>query len=134
MYVWSAGGVQYAQQIVDKLGLSELVTVVPKQEDLRMIPHLTFDDEPDNNSATRTVLSGARITKSSPPSSRRMHQPNSIPLVDSPFDSYDGRRESAKTLLGFSLVYLTGYLTDPPAEFHPQLLHILEDGAETFLP
>lgn len=46
VYVWSAGGVPYAQQIVDKLGLSEFVTVVPKQEDPRFIPDLTFDDEP----------------------------------------------------------------------------------------
>jgi phage terminase large subunit-like protein len=53
-------------------------------------------------------------------------QPNSLQLLDSPFDSYDGRRESAKTLLGFSLVYLTGYFTDPPASFHSELIHALE--------
>jgi len=51
-------------------------------------------------------------------------------LLDSPFESYDGRRESAKTLLGFSLVYLTGYFTDPPATFHPELIHALESDAE----
>jgi hypothetical protein len=45
VYVWSAGGVDYAQTIVDKLGLSEFVTVVPKQEAPRFIPDLTFDDE-----------------------------------------------------------------------------------------
>jgi hypothetical protein len=45
VYVWSAGGIDYAQQIVDKLGLSESVTVVAKQEDPRFIPDLTFDDE-----------------------------------------------------------------------------------------
>jgi hypothetical protein len=44
-------------------------------------------------------------------------------LLDSPFDSYDGRRESAKSLLGFSLVYLTGYFTEPPATFQPELIH-----------
>lgn len=44
-----------------------------------------------------------------------------------PFESYEGRRESAKTLLGFSAIYLTGYLTDPPALFHPELIRALED-------
>lgn len=58
------------------------------------------------------------------------NQPSQIQILDSPFESYDGRRESAKTLLGFSLVYLTGYFNDPPATFHPQLLHALEDHAE----
>ncbi len=32
VFVWSAGGVDYAQQIVTKLGLDELVTVIPKSE------------------------------------------------------------------------------------------------------
>ena len=45
------------------------------------------------------------------------------------YEAFDARRESAKTLLGFSLVYLTGYFTDPPATFHPQLVHSLEDEA-----
>jgi hypothetical protein len=40
----------------------------------------------------------------------------------SAFDTYEARRESRKHLLGFSLVYLTGYFTDPPALFHPQLI------------
>ena len=31
VYVWSAGGLDYAQTIVDKLGLSEMVTVIPKK-------------------------------------------------------------------------------------------------------
>jgi hypothetical protein len=31
--------------------------------------------------------------------------------------------------LGFSLVYLTGYFTDPPAAFHAELIHSLEDEA-----
>lgn len=30
VFVWSAGGLDYAQQIVDKLGLTEMVTVIPK--------------------------------------------------------------------------------------------------------
>ena len=34
--------------------------------------------------------------------------------VDAFFESHEARRESAKTLLGFSLVYLTGYFTDAP--------------------
>jgi phosphoserine phosphatase len=45
IYVWSAGGTLYAQQIVDKLGLSEMVMVIPKEENPRLIPDLTFDDE-----------------------------------------------------------------------------------------
>lgn len=44
VYVWSGGGVDYAEKIVKKLGLDEHVTVIPK----RMHPHmdigLTFDD------------------------------------------------------------------------------------------
>jgi len=32
VYVWSAGGVNYAQQIVEKLGLEGMVTVIPKGE------------------------------------------------------------------------------------------------------
>jgi hypothetical protein len=47
-----------------------------------------------------------------------------------PFESYEARKESRKTLFGFSLIYLTGYFTDPPATFHPQLVHSLEDEAE----
>jgi phage terminase large subunit-like protein len=46
------------------------------------------------------------------------------------FDNFEGRKESRKTLLGFSLIYLTGYFTDPPATFHAQLVHALEDEAE----
>jgi phage terminase large subunit-like protein len=42
------------------------------------------------------------------------------------FETYEARRESARTLLGFSLVYLTGYFTDPPATFHSELIHSLE--------
>jgi hypothetical protein len=46
------------------------------------------------------------------------------------FESFEARKESRKTLLGFSLIYLTGYFTDPPATFHPQLVHALEDERE----
>ena len=58
--------------------------------------------------------------------------PNPAPqaLLDSPFGTFDARKESRKSLLGFSLVYLTGYFTDPPALFHPELMHALENEAE----
>src|ERR1035438_4255227 len=56
-------------------------------------------------------------------------QPQPSP-ADSPFDSFEARKESRKHLLGFSLIYLTGYFTDPPATFHPQLIHALEDERE----
>jgi hypothetical protein len=46
------------------------------------------------------------------------------------FETFEGRKESRKHLLGFSLIYLTGYFTDPPATFHPQLVHALEDENE----
>jgi len=46
------------------------------------------------------------------------------------FDSFEARKEARKRLLGFSLIYLTGYFTDPPALFHPQLVHSLEDEHE----
>jgi phage terminase large subunit-like protein len=46
------------------------------------------------------------------------------------FDNYEGRKESRKFLLGFSLVYLTGYFTDPPALFHPELIRALESESE----
>jgi phosphoserine phosphatase len=46
VYVWSAGGVLYAQQIVDKLGLTDLVIVIPKQHDPHYQIDLAFDDEP----------------------------------------------------------------------------------------
>jgi hypothetical protein len=49
------------------------------------------------------------------------------PPPESFFETYEARRESATSLLGFSLVYLTGYFTDPPAAFHPELVHALED-------
>lgn len=43
VYVWSAGGVDYAVNIVRMLGLDGMVRVVPKNSDLR--PDLTFDDQ-----------------------------------------------------------------------------------------
>src|ERR1035437_3683985 len=56
-------------------------------------------------------------------------QPNPPPILDSFYESYDARRESAQSLLGFSLVYLHGYFTDPPATFHPELVHALQNEA-----
>lgn len=47
-----------------------------------------------------------------------------------PFDTFDARKESRRHLLGFSLIYLTGYFTDPPATFHSQLVHALEADAD----
>ena len=32
IFVWSGGGIDYAQTIVDKLGLTSMVTVIPKVE------------------------------------------------------------------------------------------------------
>jgi predicted phage terminase large subunit-like protein len=46
------------------------------------------------------------------------------------FESFEGRKESRKHLLGFSLIYLTGYFTDPPATFHAELVHALQDENE----
>jgi phage terminase large subunit-like protein len=43
------------------------------------------------------------------------------------FDSYEARRESAKTLLGFALVYLHGYFNEKPASFHAELVRSLAD-------
>ena len=56
-----------------------------------------------------------------------MQHPTPTILPSLPFDTFEARKESRKHLLGFSLVYLTGYFTDPPAAFHPQLIHALED-------
>src|SRR5580693_9834500 len=50
--------------------------------------------------------------------------------TDYQFDNYEGRKQSRKHLLGFSLIYLTGYFTDPPATFHAELVHALEAEAE----
>lgn len=50
--------------------------------------------------------------------------------IDALFESFEAPTESRKSLLGFSLVYLTGYFTDPPALFHPQLIHALESETD----
>jgi len=54
--------------------------------------------------------------------------PQAIPSTDL-FETHEARRESAKTLLGFSLVYLSGYFNEKPAKFHSELIHALEDDA-----
>lgn len=49
VYVWSAGGMDYAQTIVDKLGLSEMVKVIPKgiygEPQSGVTMDVSFDDE-----------------------------------------------------------------------------------------
>ncbi len=60
-----------------------------------------------------------------------MSQPQAQEIsLSTAFDTFDGRKEARKRLLGFSLLYLTGYFTDPPATFHPQLVNALEDEQE----
>lgn len=43
------------------------------------------------------------------------------------------RKKMRGTLLGFLILYLSHYLTLAPAEFHPELLSLLEDAAKKFL-
>ena len=47
VFIWSAGGTEYAQTIVDKLGLTDLVEVIPKGEfgNKQLNIDLTFDDD-----------------------------------------------------------------------------------------
>ena len=47
VYVWSGGGTDYAQLIVDRLGLSEVVKCIPKLKlgDDTPVMDCTFDDE-----------------------------------------------------------------------------------------
>ena len=47
VFVWSAGGLDYAQMIVDKLGLTDSVKVIPKGKfgDKQLDIDLTFDDD-----------------------------------------------------------------------------------------
>ena len=46
------------------------------------------------------------------------------------YETHEARREASKSLLGFSLVYLTGYFNEKPAVFHAELVHALEDENE----
>src|SRR6185437_16114882 len=59
-----------------------------------------------------------------------MAEAQALQAADVELDSFDTRRELRKTLLGFALTYLTGYFPDPPAVFHPQLVHALESFNE----
>ncbi len=43
------------------------------------------------------------------------------------------RREAAKTFLGFCLIYLPHYFNLPAADFHPELIKLLEDWKVEFL-
>ncbi len=47
VFVWSAGGCEYTQVIVDKLGLTDMVKVIPKGEfgNRQLDIDLTFDDD-----------------------------------------------------------------------------------------
>jgi len=45
VFVWSAGGLDYAQTIVDKLGLTDMVKVIPKNNyDGKIEIDIAFDD------------------------------------------------------------------------------------------
>lgn len=46
VFLWSAGGVDYAKQIAEKLGLIDMVKIIPKEKNNYM--DLTFDDEDVN--------------------------------------------------------------------------------------
>lgn len=50
IYVWSAGGIDYAKQIVDKLGLTEMVEVIEKTKENSKLYDIdiVFDDEITN--------------------------------------------------------------------------------------
>lgn len=43
------------------------------------------------------------------------------------------RREMAKTFLGFCIIYLPHYLRVPPADFHPEMLGLMEDWTKNLL-
>ncbi len=49
------------------------------------------------------------------------------------WETHEGRRAAAKSLLGFCLVYLTHYFFLAPAEFHGELFREIEDPSNRFL-
>ena len=53
--------------------------------------------------------------------------------LDGAWETYEGRREAAKSLLGFCLVYLPHYFFLEPAEFHRELFGAMQDPANRFL-
>ena len=56
-------------------------------------------------------------------------QPQLHKEIDELFETFDARKESRKSLLGFSLVYLSEYFDEPPATFHAEMVHALEDDS-----
>ena len=56
-----------------------------------------------------------------------------LKISDEIFESYEARREAAKSLLGFCLVYLPQYFYLEPAEFHRELFDAIENPANRFL-
>lgn len=56
-----------------------------------------------------------------------------LKISDAMFESYEARREAAKSLLGFCLVYLPQYFYLEPAEFHRELFAAIENPANRFL-
>lgn len=49
------------------------------------------------------------------------------------FDTYDGRKSAAKSLLGFCLIYLPHYFFLEPADFHPELFDEIQNPENRFL-
>lgn len=56
-----------------------------------------------------------------------------LQLNERVLETHSGRREIAKTLLGFCLVYLPHYFFLEPAEFHKELFDEIENPANRFL-
>jgi predicted phage terminase large subunit-like protein len=54
-------------------------------------------------------------------------------LPDGWLEDYANRRQLARTLTGFTLLYLPHYITLPPGTFHPELLRLLGDHSERWL-
>ena len=55
-------------------------------------------------------------------------QPNSPDeQIEAVIEDYESRREFAKSLLGFGLIYFSHYLYLPPGDFHKELISALED-------
>lgn len=54
-------------------------------------------------------------------------------ITEAAWETYDGRRETAKSLIGFCLIYLPHYFFLEPAEFHKELFREIENPANRFL-
>lgn len=59
--------------------------------------------------------------------------PNTIGGAAALMLTYDGRRELAKTLLGFCLTYLPHYFFLAPADFHPEMFREIQNPGNRFL-